>query len=58
MTHVNVVLVWLFVFAGVAIAFLLEWRYARRFTCWLCALSAVGKICGLRKAQHQIAFLA
>ena len=28
-THVNVVLIWPFVFVGVAIAFLLEWRYAR-----------------------------
>src|SRR5215472_13195738 len=28
MTHVNVVLIWPFVCAGVAIAFLLEWRHA------------------------------
>jgi hypothetical protein len=29
MAHVNGILVWPFVFVGVAIAFLLEWRYTR-----------------------------
>jgi hypothetical protein len=28
--HVNAVLAWQFVLIGVAIAFLLEWRYAKR----------------------------
>ncbi len=28
MTHVNLVLIWPFVFVGVGIAFLLEWRHA------------------------------
>ena len=30
MTHINVAFVWPFVFVGVGIAFLLEWRYANR----------------------------
>ena len=30
--HVNLLLVWPFVCVGVGIAFLLEWRYARRIT--------------------------
>ena len=31
-THVNTVLVWRFVLIGTGIAFLLEWRFARRST--------------------------
>jgi len=32
MTHINVAFVWPFVFVGVGIAFLLEWRYANPVT--------------------------
>jgi hypothetical protein len=32
MTHINVAFVWPFVCVGVGIAFLLEWRYAKRIT--------------------------
>jgi hypothetical protein len=31
--HINAILIWPFVLIGTVIAFLLEWRYAKRSTC-------------------------